>query len=151
MSILSRPVVDGLPADAPRGKEAERILAAELLAEFRYLSQTMTSFAERLAGQTVNHVLEVSTAAFDSTGYIFREYSVAAGCIEVTNSGTHTVTVSSAGPSGSAPTVGVGVYVIPAGATRVVALASRQVTLYGTTADTVSFQVFTAPATPAVV
>lgn len=154
MGILGMKTTDagGLPATAPRGREAERILAAELLAEFRHLSQTMTNFTERFAGRIVNHTLLVETVTFDSAATpVTRAWHVAAGCIEVSNPGDNTVTVSSAGPSSAAPTAGVGVYVVPAGTTRVVALASTQVTLYGTAADTVSVQVFTAPAQPVAV
>lgn len=131
---------------------AEKVLTAELVAELRHVAQSTTAFAERLAGQAVNNTLDVFTAAFDSAATpITRSYSVAAGCVVVNNTSTHPITVSSAGPgpSGSvAPTTGVGIYVVAAGTERTVALASRNVTFYGTASDSFSAQVFTAPVTP---
>jgi hypothetical protein len=143
-----------LPPGAPRGRDAERILAGELLQVLRHMSETMTEWAERYAGQVVNHVLAVEKVTFDAAATpISRQWHVPAGCIEVTNPSTHVITVVSGGGGGmlSAPTAGVGVYDVPAGTTRVVSLASRQVTLFGTAADTCSFQVFTAAARPGAV
>lgn len=114
-----------------------------MLQELRHMRQSMTEFTAELAGQIVNNVLAVETAQFASDGSpIFRSWHVAAGAIEVT-AGGHAVTVVAAGPAAVAPTVGVGVFVVPANTTRTVSLASRQVTLYGNIGDTVSFQVFT--------
>jgi hypothetical protein len=60
--------------------------------------------------------------------------------------------VSAGGASTTTPpNAGVGIYVVPAGSTRVISLNSRQVTLWGTAADTVSIQVFTAGARPGVI
>lgn len=148
--IRTDPDPDGLPADAPRGGRAERILAGLLLQELRAMRATMTEFTARLGGQIVNDILEVSTVTVDSTGTVPRNYGVAAGAIEVT-AGGHPVTVSSAGPTTQVPTVGTGVYVVPANTTRVVGLASRQVTLYSQAGDTISFQVFTAAPRPVAV
>lgn len=131
---------------------ADKVLTAELVAELRHLAQSTTTFAERLAGQAVNNVLDVFTATFDATASpITRSYSVAAGCVVVNNTSTHTITVSSAGPGpggSAAPTSGVGIYQVAAGTQRTVALASRNVTFYGTATDSFSAQVFTAPVTP---
>ncbi len=273
MSILGvKPVVNGdLPSDAPKGRAAERILSGELLQEMRYLSRTQTEMLERLAPipRSINHVLEVGTRVFDSTGVIFLEYNVAASCIQVENQSTavastttnnqasntfsaaaagsvalptngeyitgfdvnflsaspsavsgiitvtnvaggtisyeigvgtggagtdlsirypfplpasgtgvaptvnvpamtggpaysiavygqtvtaatsaHNMTISSAAPTGTAPATGVGTYVVPAGATRTVAVASRTIAIYGTQGDTVSYQVFTRAISP---
>jgi hypothetical protein len=125
-------------------RAAEQAILTELLADLRRQTSTM----ESLAGQTVNHVLEVATAPFPTDGYITRNYHVAAGSIEVQTNG-HPVTVVTAGPSSSAPDRGVGVYVIPAGTCRQINLASRVVTMYGTADDWVSFQVVTVGATSA--
>lgn len=62
---------------------------------------------------------------------------------------SHGITVSSANPS-SAPTIGVGVYIVPAGQRRVVSIGSTAFTLYGAPGDTVSFQAFTSGAQPGV-
>ncbi|WP_163570799.1 hypothetical protein [Fodinicola feengrottensis] len=74
---------------------------------------------------------------------ISRNYHAPAGCIQVRNPGVHMITVSSAGPTGSAPQVGPGVWQIPAASRDTVSLGSTIFTLYGTAGDTVSFQVFT--------
>lgn len=133
----------------PTGREAQRLLAAEQLSAFRHVANTTTEFMERLAGQSVNAVLEVFSGVFDASGQISRDYNVAAGAIEVSAWGVpaNFVTVSTASAGGSAPT-GTGTYIIAGGATRTVALASRAFTLYGVAGDRVSFQVFTAAVRP---
>jgi hypothetical protein len=153
MGILGITPAEPGEVSPARGRAAERILAAELLAAFRAHAQTMTEFAERLQGRLVNHVLEVATCVFDSSATpVARQWKAAAGCVEVSNfSAAGVLTVHAAGPTGSAPSSGVGVYRVPAGATRVVAVASRQVTFYGAAGDAFSFQAFTAAPTPAVI
>jgi hypothetical protein len=133
----------------PTGREAQRLLTAELLSAFRAQAQTTTEFMERFAGQTINHVLEVYSGAFDTTGVFTRDYNVAAGSIEVTNLGVaaNLITVSSSGPGSGTPT-GTGTYLIAGGTTKTVALASRAFTLYGTAADRFCVQVFTSGVRP---
>lgn len=134
----------------PRGKEAERILAAEQLAELRALRQIMTEQAARLSGRIVNNVLAVRTDAFPTGGVIVLEYGAAAGAIQVTNPAAgNTVTVfGGQDNAGVAPTSGTGVYVVPPGQTITVPVASHVVTLYGTAADRVSYAVYTAAVGP---
>jgi hypothetical protein len=133
-----------LPPSAPRGKVAERILAAELLEELREIRASMTEFGERLTTGSVNHVLGVETRAFPSTGYIARDYGSAIGSVEVRNLSTSdTVTVSAGSPTSSVPASGVGVYVVPAGATAQINIGDRAVTFWGTSAETFSFQALT--------
>jgi hypothetical protein len=133
-----------LPPSAPRGKVAERILAAELLQELREIRASMTEFGERLTTGTVNHVLGVETRMFPSTGYISRSYGGAMGSVEVRALGAHDVTVSAGeSPGSSVPTIGVGVYVVPAGTAALVNVAGRGFTLWGTSGETVSYQAFT--------
>lgn len=131
------------------GREAQRVLTAELLSELRHQAQSQTEWAERLAGQIVNHTLEVWSGTFDASGVISRSYEVAAGCIVVNHLGVaaNIITVSSAGP-GSGPPGGTGTYPIAGGTTRTVALGSRAFALYGTAGDRVGFQVFTAAVRP---
>lgn len=125
-------------------------LTAELLVELRHMAQTQTEWTEQLAGQVINHVLEVRTITFDATGQYPLQWKVAAGSIEVSNpTGNGTVTVSSGGSnSTTAPPTGVGVYQVPGGTCRTVSVASRQVTLYGTAGQSISIQVFTAAVRP---
>jgi hypothetical protein len=128
---------------------ADKALTAELLESLRHQAQTTTEWMERLAGQAINNVLEVWSGTFDTTGVITREYSVAAGAIEVSNLGVaaNLVTVSSSAPGSGAPS-GTGTYVIAGATRRTIALASRTVTLYGTAGDRIAFQVFTAGPRP---
>lgn len=125
------------------GKDAERNLTALMLAELREQSALLTEFTARLGSQIVNNVLEVATRTFGDDAYIGMEFAVAAGAIEVSNDSEHDITVSSASPQSSAPTNGIGVYIVPAASRRVVNVASRTITLYGTAADKVSYQVLT--------
>lgn len=148
---MTGPLTAGtLPAKLPRGREAERMVYAETLGQLRATHATMTEFMERFQGRTLNHVLRVETAIFDATGAISRSFATPAGCIQLDNPGTHPVTISSAGNTGTAPLIGVGVYVIKAGTNRTVALGSATLTIYGTTGDTISFQIFSEGAQPVV-
>lgn len=126
-----------------RGKNAERTLTALMLAELREQNALMTEFTARLGSQIQNNVLEVATRVIPATGVVSGEYGVAAGCIVVDNLSGSSVTVSSAGPQGSAPISGIGVTIVPAGVMRVVNLASRSWSIYGTAGDTVTYQVLT--------
>lgn len=135
---------DDLPPDAPRGREAERVLAAELLQEFRRLTQVTTEYAERITHGVINHVLEVATWTIPDTGYFTRTYAVTAGSIELRNLATHDMTVVSSVPGSAAPAGGIGVYVVAPGCSALVNLASHDVTIWGTAGDKFSYQVFSA-------
>lgn len=121
----------------------QRVLVAELVDELRQLRLQQTEQWARWQGNVTirNDVLEVATKTFPTGGEIPLQYPVPAGSVEVNNTASHSVTVTSSPPTGAAPTTGRGVYVVPAGACRVVNVASRQVTLYGTAGDTISYQV----------
>ena len=124
----------------------QHALATEILDELRQLRLQQTEQLARWQGSVHirNDVLEVATKTFPTGGEIPLQFPVPAGSIEVNNWSTHTVTVVSSPPTGAAPTTGRGVYIVPAGACRVVNVASRQVTLYGTATDTISYQVLAA-------
>jgi hypothetical protein len=134
---------EDLPASAPRGKVAERVLAAELLQEFRRLTSTMTEYSERLTTGVVNHVLEVGTRTLPDSGRHTRTFSVAAGSIEVRNLSADDMTTVSSSPGSSAPYDGIGVYVVPAGCSALINLASHDLTVWGTAGARFSYQVFT--------
>src|SRR5882672_3279119 len=128
LSLFGAPPADGLPDDAPRGRKAELILAGELLAAMRHSQQTMTVFISRLAGRVVNDVLEVATRQFDASATpIVCRYGSPVGCIEINNTSGHSITVM-AGTTGqlTPPTVGIGVYVVPAGARVPVNIAAAE-------------------------
>ncbi len=130
--------------------EAQRLINGDMVEQLRHLNDAMTELAERYASQVVNHVLEVGTYTFGAAGVITRSWHLRAGCIEIDNPGTHTVTVLAGGDTGSVPTAGIGMYIVPAGGHRVIALASARVALYGTSGDTISLQAFTSAPRPVV-
>jgi hypothetical protein len=132
-----------LPHGAPRGRAAERILAAELLQEIRRLGVTMTEYSERIAAGVVNHVLEVGTRPIGTDGYHTRAYKVPVGSIEVRNLGQHDMRVVNSAPGPSAPDYGIGVYVVPPGCTVLVNIASHNHTVWGTAGDIYCYQAFT--------
>jgi hypothetical protein len=146
MSFWSTPVDDAgiaeVPEQAPRGRAAERILAAELLQEFRLTRASLTEATERFGHGALNHVLQVGTKTMPDAGFVSFDFSTVCGSIEVRNLGEHDMTVCSFAGT-SAPTSGVGVYIVPAGAVQVVNVASRQVYIWGTAAEQVSYQAYT--------
>lgn len=159
MSMIFDRVLTSRPDDGkePRtpsarlsGRAAQQAILAQILDELVHIRETTTAQAARLGGQVVNSVLEVATKVFPTDGHITLDFPVAAGSIEVTNNGAaaNIVTVTSQGWRGDAPAEGIGVYRIPGGQARTVNVASRHITLYGTAADSVSYQVFAAGATP---
>lgn len=134
----------------PRGREAERLIVAEAIQALRHAAQTMTEFAARLQGQVVNNVLESGTRILDASGTYTTEWQAAGGCVYVRNLGTHPMTVTSrpVEPGGTAPSSGTGIWILPAGAADTVPLASRTMTVYGTTGDQVGVQVYTTSPAP---
>ena len=140
MRMSTRPDDSGPPMHR---RDAERILAAEMLDAFRTMEQTMTRFIAHLGGRIVNDTLEVATRTFDTSGATLLQFGSVCGSIEVTNAGTHLITVASgASNTTTAPTTGVGVHLIPAGAVRLVNIAARELTVYGTSGDSFSYQAF---------
>lgn len=141
------------PDDNPRvsPRAAERALQLELFDEFRTYMQTMTAAAARLAGRVVNEVLAVKLAtipAGPNPPVVSDNFHVAAGSIYVRNLGTHPMTVHANGPGDAAPTGGVGVWIVPANTADTIAIASRQVSIYGTAGDQVEYQAFTGAVDP---
>lgn len=135
-------------------KTQEAILT-EQLQEMRAMAQTMTAWTQRLQGQVINNILEVATYVIPADGYVTREYGAAAGYVTVTpGQALRAYTVEAAAArSGTAPvvapTLGVGVHLIPLGSVgRTVPLASRTFTIYGTPGDAVSIVVGTAAPMP---
>jgi hypothetical protein len=165
MSIFGQDTVFGRLMGAPTGhagveqtprlnrREAERLLTAELVDELRHFMQTMTEGAARLAGRIVNDVLQCELVVFDAAATpVFRTFHVAIGAVEVRNlSAANTITVTSQGPAGAAPTSGVGIWKVPPSTKETINLASRQVTIYGAAGDQVEFQAFTKAASPVAV
>lgn len=127
------------------GREVRNAVATEILDELRYLRSHLTQAAERTGTGVVNHVLEVGTRVFDADGRVVLEWGVPCGAIEVSMHGNGDCTVVASGPSSAAGTPGgaIGRYVVPQDAVRVVNVASRQVTLYGTPGEEVSYQAYT--------
>lgn len=94
MTILGTKPAQPGPARPPKGRDAERVLAAELLDAFRAAAQTSTEFMERLQGRLVNHVLAVETVEIPAEGWVARNWGAAAGAVEVTNLGAATATAT---------------------------------------------------------
>lgn len=132
------------------GRNAERLLAGEILQEIRAVRVQFTALSAELSGRVTNDVLLVETITFDTSGYAARQFRAAAGAVSVEVSGINPVTVTPTGATGGgAPTSGVGVYVIPkAAGRRTVPLGSHQLTLYGTAGDTISIVVFAGAVSP---
>lgn len=133
-------------------RATERILAAELLDAFRDHAQRFTEFTGRLGGRLVNDVLGVETCVFDANATpIQRQWYVAAGCLVIENlDDANLITVHAAGAGSQAPTSGIGVYRVKKDRSRVIALASRVVTFYGSANQAFSYQAFTAAPQPVV-
>jgi len=111
--------------------------------------EQMSEELGRWLGRMQNDTLAVETRIFPASNVISRAYRAIAGAIEVTNlSTTTTITVVASGPDDAPPGQGTGVYVVPPASTRTIALASHNVTLYGTHDQYVSFQVFAAGISP---
>lgn len=123
-------------------RQLEHTLAAQLLQTLTRLEQHLTVANERYVGTLVNHVLEVRTYTFDSTGKIALSWGIPAGSIEVDNLGTAEVAVESGAGRTSAPTDGMGVSIVPAGSRKTVNLASARAVLWGTNGQRVSIQAF---------
>lgn len=120
----------------------------ELLDIAREYMATMTEFTARFTeGTVVNGVLEVGTFALPASGELYKSFDwpVAAGCVEVGNLSASNMTVVAAGVSadGTAPAIGRGVYVLPAGACRVINVGSHVVTVYGVASASFTFQAST--------
>lgn len=128
---------------------AEHVLAAQMLEEMAASRAQLTAIGDRIGQMGArNHVLLVETVALDGAGQASRPFRASAGCVWVSNPGTHTVTVAPGGAQQQAPTVGVGVTVLPAASHGVVPLDSHQMTLYGTAGDVVSIVVYSAGSSP---
>jgi hypothetical protein len=126
----------------------EQLLQAQM-DELRHMFMTQTQALERLAGQVINNTLEVWSGVIPADGILTgKDYGVAAGAVRIRNlSATNPMYVSSAGSNSTRPT-GTGTWVVPAGQTDVVPLASHVFTVYGTAGDGLCLAVFTAPVRP---
>lgn len=133
------------PAGQLSRRDAERLLFQQMLQELRHIRDATTEAAARLTQRITNNVLDVQTKVFGTAGVIRLGYGAAAGSIEVSNwSVAAVVTVYLAGGVDDvAPAVGVGVYRVPAGQTRTITCDTHAITLYGTAADAVTWQVWT--------
>lgn len=153
-SWLAEPIpktpLDALPPGSPTGKTAAIILAGEILSEFRAWKQTSTEFYSRLVGGITNDVLDVQSEAIDATKlHVSRQYHTAIGCIVVDNQSTANVMyVTPGGYNPGSGMVGPRSTPVPFGKQRVINLASRQFTIYGTAGDVVAWQCFTKGAAP---
>jgi hypothetical protein len=139
-----------LPADAPRGREARDLLAAETLEAARIAAQQSTELAARLQGFLSDGLLGIGTNIFDAAATpVSLQFKAEIGTLIVRNlSSTNTVFVTVGGASAAAPLSGRGVWRIPPGVRESVAIGNTQATLYGVAGDVVEWQAFTAGPRP---
>lgn len=126
-----------------RARADRNAVFTEMLEQLKYVNAHLTQAAEKTGSGVVNHVLEVATRTFPTSGLLVLEFGVPCGSILVNNVGNATVTVHAAGPQATAPTDGVGVYKVATGTDRAVNVGGRQVTLYGTAGQQVCYQALT--------
>jgi hypothetical protein len=142
-----------LPEQAPTGRDARNLLAAQQLEELRVLSQTAGAVAERLQGRLVDHVIAVGTNYFDPSNigvnYVHQQFKVAVGAVKVRNlSMASPITVAQGGPSSQPPTSGRGIWIIPANTIDVVNVMSTDFTIWGTAGDRCSWQAWSVASEP---
>lgn len=139
-----------LPPDAPRGREAERLLAAETLEAARIAAQQSTALSARLQGMLTNDVLGMGTWIFDATGAPMPlQFKAAIGALVVRNlSAANTISVVVGGASASAPTSGRGVWRIPPGIREPVPIGNTEATVYGVAGEAISWAAYTAAVRP---
>jgi hypothetical protein len=128
--------------------KASDVLTAELIEQLRHNAQTQTEILERLGGQVVNHILEGGKFTFDTSAVFQRDFPTAIGSVTVSNIGANTVTIASGQAAGSAPTSGIGVYDVPAGAVRTYPIGGHTVTFYGTNGQAFCYVISTAAIQP---
>jgi hypothetical protein len=115
----------------------------QLLDALRQLQATSTDLIAAMHPRAINSVLQVETFVFPASGVIQRDWPVACGSLVVAALGTHSVTVVAGSQVGqTAPLSGVGVSVVPANSWMSIPIATTAITLYGTSGDTASIQVF---------
>jgi len=131
-------------------RDADRVVMSELLASVQHLIATSSAFQEQLAGQIINHVLDVFTWKFDATLFVRRDYHVGIGAVAVNNlSAANTLTFAAGGPgSGGVPDLGTGIYLIGPNTHRSIPCSQREFTIWGTSGDKLSVAVYTAGITP---
>jgi hypothetical protein len=103
----------------------------------------------QLRGMSLNDVLATETAAFDDQGVIVRDFTVPFASVSVGNATGSEVIIVSDPPQQSAPTLGAGVVIVPAGASVTVPIAGTVLTFYGPTAKRITFSVFSKVQGPA--
>lgn len=115
-------------------------LAQQILEDMSYIRQHSSKTSELLATGVTNSILDVATDVFPTAGAIALSWAATCGAIEVSNHGDYPVFVSASANSGTAtprmPRV-------DPGTVRVINVASRNVTLYGTAGETVGWQAST--------
>ncbi|HWB38559.1 MAG TPA: hypothetical protein VHA75_21275 [Rugosimonospora sp.] len=146
MSDILAPPPDQLDLAKVKERDIQRVLATQLLQDVRWQAQAFTEFIGRLQGRLTNDVLQVELLTIPAEGYVTRSWRAPAGAVAVDALGANPVTVAPGGGSADPPTSGVGVHLVPAGQLRVIAIAAREVTLWGTPGDQVQYQAFTAAA-----
>jgi hypothetical protein len=141
-----------LPHDAPKGREAARLLQAQLLEQFTILSQQSSKIAAQLQGFLQNDVLATGTFTFDSVATpAALQFKATIGLLVVRNlSGANVLSVVPGGPGAGAQTSGRGLWRVPANTRDPIAVNDNEATIYGTAGDSFCYQAFSAGPLPVV-
>lgn len=138
-----------LPEEAPRGRRAAELLAAEQLQQLRIMHQSMTDLAAQLQGFLTNGLLAVETFQFDASATpMHRQFKAAIGAVDVRNLGSTAITVFEGGPAAGAPVTGRGVWVVPPGVRETIPINGTQFCVYGAAGDRLSYAAYTYEARP---
>jgi len=134
---------------AVKPKDAEVVLAQELLAEIRLMRETNSEVAAHFRSGVLNEVLAVRMVVLDADGTASLEFRSMVGSVVVANhNAAGNITVSSSPKAASVGNQGSGQFLIRPGVAASVPIGSHTVTLYGTAGNVVSVQAFTSRVPP---
>jgi len=134
---------------AVRPKDAERVVATEILEELRLIRETTSSAAARLNSGVVNDVLAVRMVTLDADGVYSTDFRTMVGSVAVFNHNAAGNIIVSSGPKASSiGAQGSGQALIRPGIAAVVPIGSHTVTLYGTAGNIVTLHAFTSRVPP---
>lgn len=124
-------------------------LLAEMLGEFRAAQTQQTDFWAKINGGLTNQTLSSGLHVIAAAGHWTESFTLPFGSLFIVNYSSVDMYVQNSGPSGStAPTLGVGVTLVPSRSCRVINQAGIAYTVYGTSGDMVSVEVFSKPQPP---
>lgn len=119
-----------------------------MLQELSHQTKSLSVVSERLSNGVKDHVLYAGsvTLADNGTGTVgvrAFQWEATCGSIEVHNTTTHNVVVTSSTVQANPPTFGQGVHHVKANVWRLCNIGSRFLTIYGTIGDVIEVQALT--------